>query len=107
MLITVRFFAFLILSVFAFTAFADWHTGTVRHLAVGYDGVTVTFKLDGWVRSDCTCYGPWPSLMCLNSAREAHDFEKALLLAARARGSVIRANIDESTCQVKAIYEAD
>jgi hypothetical protein len=45
--------------------------------------------------------------MCLNSARAAHDFEKALLLAARARGSVIRANIDESTCQVKAIYEAD
>ena len=50
---------------------------------MGYDGVTVTFKLDGWVRSDCTCYGPWPSLMCLNSARAAHDFEKALLLAAR------------------------
>jgi hypothetical protein len=45
--------------------------------------------------------------MCLNSARETYDFEKAMILTARARGSVVHANIDEGTCMIRAIYEAD
>lgn len=84
---------------------ADWHAGTIKQLNVGYDGATISFILDGWTRTDCTCYSTWPGMMCLDKAREAHDFEKSLLLTARARGSVIHANIDESTCKVTAIYE--
>lgn len=84
---------------------AGWYNGTVKQLSVGYDGTTIAFRLDGWVRTDCTCYGTWSNLMCLDKARETYDFEKALVLAARARGSVVYANIDESTCKVIAIYE--
>lgn len=84
---------------------AAWHEGVVQQLAVGYDGATVAFKLEGWVRTDCTCYSTWPGLMCLDKTRAAHDLEKSLLLAARARGSIIHAHIDETTCKVTAIYE--
>lgn len=102
-----RFLVCLALLISSAVVKADWHAGAVEQLAVGYDGATVSFKLADWVRTDCTCYSPWPGLMCLDKTREAHDFEKALLLAARARGSVIHANIDEATCKVIAIYEVN
>lgn len=95
----------LALSCFAHNAFADWHSGKMVQLNVGYDGVTVSFRLEGWSRNNCTCYSAWPTYMCLDQTRQTHDFEKAMLLAAKARGSVLNAYIDEVTCRVTALYE--
>lgn len=99
------FFVSLVLIVSSSVVRADWHAGIIKQLNVGYDGATISFNLDGWTRTDCTCYSTWPGMMCLDKTREAHDFEKSMLLSARARGSVIHAYIDETTCKVKAIYE--
>jgi len=100
-----NYFAACALFLVSFHACAGWHGGAVQQLNVGYDGKTITFRVDGWTRTDCTCYSAWPSTMCLDSMRDTYDFEKAILLSARARGSVVNAYIDEGTCSVQAIYE--
>lgn len=88
-------------------AFSAWHGGTVRFLAVAYDGSTIAFQLLGWSRNNCTCYAPWPDSMCLNRSRASFKEEVAMLYSARARGATLNANIDENTCQVTALYEID
>jgi hypothetical protein len=89
------------------SSFADWHVGNIKHLGIGYDGTTVTVSVEGWSRNNCTCYPTWPTYMCLDKNRPTHEFEKALILAARARNSVLKIHIDEVTCKVVAIYEDD
>jgi len=103
-----KFLKYIILFIFCIApiySFADWHGGTITQLNVGYDGTTISFKLNGWDRNNCTCYSTWPNAMCLNITRTTFDFEKSMLLSARARGSNINAYIDETTCMVTAIYE--
>ena len=84
---------------------ADWHGGKVSQVNIGYDGSTITFVIAGWVRNNCTCYAVWNNTMCLNRSRLTYKEEVALLYMARARDSVLYANIDEATCSVVAIYE--
>ncbi len=84
---------------------ADWHGGKVTMMSIGYDGKTIAFKVAGWTRNNCTCNPTWPEQMCLDSTRATYDFEKAVLLSARARGSELSANIEESSCKVVALYE--
>ena len=98
-------FMVLLLSVISVGASADWRSGKVQQVSVGYDGQTIALKLEGWSRSNCSCYSSWPDHMCLDKARATHDFEKALLLSARARNTVVNVNIDEASCKVIAIYE--
>lgn len=86
-------------------ASAAWYTGTVTTVAVGYDGTTVMLALSGWSRTDCTCYSTWPTYACLGRTRASFREEYAMLLAARARGSVLNMHIDEVTCNVIALYE--
>ena len=45
--------------------------------------------------------------MCLNRSRTSFKEEVAMLYMARARGSTFAYNIDETTCQVIAMYETD
>lgn len=84
---------------------ADWHSGTVSQINIGYDGATVSFLLSGWVRSNCTCYPAWPNYMCLDASRPALKLEYALLLAAHLQGQTVSVNIDETTCRVVAMYK--
>lgn len=86
------------------TASAAWHEGRVSAIGMNYDGETPTFQLEGVSMSNCTC-SAWATWMCLNPARESVDKEFAMLLTARAAGKIIRVNIDETTCRVKAIAQ--
>lgn len=91
----------------ALPAHADWYSGSIRHIGVGYDGSTVTVALSGWARNSCTCYAAWPTYMCLQRTRASFREEYALLLKAKAEGRVVNVHIDEASCTVMAIYEAD
>jgi hypothetical protein len=86
-------------------AHADWHGGKVTQIDIAYDGSTITFVVAGWSRSNCTCYASWANTMCLNRSRLTYKEEVALLYMARARDTVLFANIDETTCSVNAMYE--
>jgi hypothetical protein len=95
------------LALIAPAAQADWHGGKVIEINVGYDGSTIAFVVAGWVRANCSCYAPWPNTMCLNRNRLTYKEEVAMLFSARARGTELYANIDETTCSVVALYEVD
>ena len=82
---------------------ADWHTGVVNGIYSGYDGSALTFTINGWSPSNCTCYTLWPSHMCLIRSRTSFKDEYALLLLSKASGTPISINIDETTCFVSAI----
>jgi hypothetical protein len=88
-------------------AFADWHTGKVSGIHIGYDGSTIMFSLSGWSRTNCTCYSTWPTYMCLtrSATRLASKEEFALLLKARASDDSVAVNINETTCSVEALSE--
>lgn len=86
---------------------ADWHSGKVTAVQIAYDGSTITFVAAGHVRSNCTCYAAWPNSMCLNRSRLSFKEEVAMLYSVRARAGVLAYNIDETTCQVVAMYESD
>lgn len=86
-------------------ASADWHGGRIMQLNFAYDGSTITFILEGWNRTNCTCYPAWPATMCLDRTRASFKEEFAWLLKARAIDQVINAYIDETTCKVIALYE--
>ena len=92
---------------FATAAQADWHTGKVIQLGIGYDGSTVSFILAGWARTNCTCNAAWGNNMCLSRSRDSFKEEVAMLYSSRARGTALMANIDETTCTVVAMYEVD
>ena len=88
-------------------ASADWHGGGVRTLGFGYDGQTLVFEITGLTKTACTCYPPWPNSLCVSRTRE--DFKEiyAFLLKARATKEPVQVNIDENTCSVLALYEAE
>lgn len=88
-------------------AHADWHGGKVTAVFVAYDASTVTFTIAGYSRNNCTCYSAWPNTLCLNRDRPSFKEEVAMLYSVRARGGELHVNIDESTCSVVAMYEAD
>jgi hypothetical protein len=87
------------------SALADWHTGVIDQLGIGYDGVTVVFRLGGWTRTNCTCYSSWPDQMCLDRTRTSFKEEYAWILRARASNQRVMAHIDETTCKVLALFE--
>lgn len=94
--------AFFLVSPFAS---ADWHYGTVTQLGFEYNGSTITFRLHGWDRNNCTCAPSWPNQMCLNRDRSTFKEEYAWLLSARVGQRVIGANIDEASCRIVALFE--
>lgn len=93
---------FLIAPIYANAA---WHSGKITQMNIGYDGATVTVILEGFSRTDCTCYSSWPNMMCLDKNRATNSIEKSMLLSAKARGQIINFNINEATCKITAIYE--
>jgi hypothetical protein len=99
--------AFILMTVASGPALADWHSGTVSNVGVAYDGSTVVFTLSGYSRNNCLCYAAWPANLCLDRTRTSFKEEYAWLLSARARGAVVNVNIDETTCKVIAMYDAD
>jgi hypothetical protein len=96
-----------VMSIVAFPAWADWHAGLVTTLSVGYDGSTIAFRIAGWSRTDCTCYAVWNVDMCLDRTRLTFREEYTMLLKARAAGTPISVNINETTCTVIAMVESD
>lgn len=74
-----------VMAGFALVAKADWHGGKIYQIAIGYDGSTVTFQIEGYARSNCTCYSAWPGNLCLSRARTSFKEELAMLYSARAR----------------------
>ena len=98
--------ALLLMSVMG-VANATWYTGTVSRLGVAYDGSTITLRIAGFTRTDCTCYAAWNTDMCLDRTRVSFREEYASILRARATGQTIQVNIDDSTCKVIAVYELD
>jgi len=100
-----RVFLISMLMMVSFSSFAGSYFGKITQLNVGYDGKSIVIIPEGWVRSDCTCYPTWPSMMCLDSTRASHDFEKALLLSAKARGQKVNFVINEATCFVESMSE--
>ncbi len=87
------------------TSNAAWHEGKINYIGIGYNGSTITLILEGWSRSDCTCYSSWPSHMCLTNNRDTSAFEQSLILSAKARQSPIKVYINENTCSIEAISE--
>jgi hypothetical protein len=88
------------------TAFADWHTGTMTVLGFGYGGNTpVVLGISGVTKTTCTCYPNWPVNLCLSRARQDFKEVYAFLLKARAVREPVKINIDETTCEVLAVYE--
>ena len=102
----VKMFA-LFLVTMAPSAHAAWHGGRLYALNIAYDGSTVAFTIEGYVRSDCTCYPTWSNSLCLDRTRVSFREEMAMLLSAKARGANIYVNINETSCKVEAMYEAD
>lgn len=86
-------------------AFADWHSGTIDMIAIGYDGKTISIGQTGSTKENFTCYSTWPNRFCLDRTRESFNEEYALLLSAKARNKSVSINIDETTCFIKAVYE--
>ena len=86
-------------------AHADWHTGRIEFISIGYDGSTFTFRLSGVTRTNCTCYPTWNTNMCLNRSRLSFREEVALLYSLKARDKEVAINIDEASCSVVALYE--
>ena len=84
---------------------AGWYGGKISQINVGYDGQTITVIPEGWSRDNCTCYSGWPNTMCLDASRDTSNFERSLVLSARARGTRVFFMIDETTCMVRAMYE--
>jgi len=103
----IRFAAALVLCMAAPMAQADWHMGKIMYVSIGYDGSTISFRLQGVPRSGCTCYPTWDTNMCLNRSRVSFKDELALLYSVKARDREIAVNIDESSCSVIAMYEPD
>jgi len=100
----------LVAALFVFVsplALADWHGGKVTTVQIAYDGSTIVFTLAGHSRNNCTCYSAWPNTICLNRARVSFKEEVAMLYSVRARGGDLHVNIDETSCSVVAMYEAD
>jgi hypothetical protein len=97
---------FVLLSLVAMNANADWHGGVVRTLGFGYDGQTLVLEITGLTKTTCTCYPPWPGMLCVSRARQ--DFKEiyAFLLKARGVKEPIQVAIDETTCDVLALYES-
>jgi hypothetical protein len=97
----------LLLAAWSVGARAGWHAGTVRSLGFSYDSQTVVFTISGLTKSTCTCYATWPTDMCVHRSRQ--DFKEiyAFLLKARATGQTVQVNINETTCDVLALYESD
>ena len=94
-----------ILAAFSMSVSADWHSGKIAIILIGYDGKTVAIGQEGATKTDCTCYPAWPNRYCLNRARESFKEEYALLLSVKARGISVALNINEETCEIKAMYE--
>lgn len=90
---------------FSSSVLADWHSGTIEMIAIGYDGKTISIGQTGSTKTDCTCYSTWSNRYCLDRTRESFREEYSLLLSAKARNKSVSINIDESTCKIKAIYE--
>ncbi len=88
-------------------AYADWHTGRVTSIGHAYDGQTITFAVSGWSRNNCTCYSVWTDSMCLDRTRQSFSEDYAMLLSARASGQQVWVNIDETSCKIRALLEAD
>lgn len=101
----VRAAALLAVCVGASVAQADWHTGKIGNISIGYDGSTITFNIQGYTRTNCTCYSTWNTNMCLNRARVSFKEEVAMLYSVKARDRDIAVNIDENSCTVVAMYE--
>lgn len=95
----------LLLSLGALPAHADWHSGKIEFISIGYDGSTFTFRLSGLTRTNCTCYPTWNTNMCLNRSRLSFKEEVALIYSLKARDKEIAINIDEASCSVVALYE--
>jgi hypothetical protein len=85
------------------TALADWHTGKVLGIHVGYDGSMTQFSLSGWTRTNCTCYSTWPNYVCLNRTRASFKEEVSILMLARALDEEVTVYIDETSCSVQAL----
>ena len=104
----IRVLSLAVLGLFAAPgAQADWHGGKLTRIQMGYDGSTIVFVAAGHARNNCTCYAAWPDAMCLDRNRATFKEEVALIYLARAKGSNLFYNIDETTCKVIAMYEAD
>jgi hypothetical protein len=82
---------------------AGWYTGVVEGMATATNGTTVTFNVAGFARTNCTCWPSWGSYFCLDSQRETHKYEVAMVLCAIASGKRVAANIDEASCMVRAL----
>ena len=95
----------LVLFFCSLNVFADWHRGKITMVAIGYDGKTVSIGQEGFDRTNCTCYSSWPNRYCLDRSRESFKDEYALLLSAQARNKSVSIHIDESTCNITALYE--
>lgn len=104
--ISSRFVLAFLLVASTMPAFADWRAGKIVFIGFGYDGSTVTVDLSGWDRTDCSCYSPWPTYMCLDRTRTSFKEEYALLLKARMMDQAVNVNIDETTCTIIAMYES-
>ncbi|QPB84198.1 hypothetical protein CWC22_014845 [Pseudoalteromonas rubra] len=96
------FYLFLLLPCFAY---ADWHSGKIEMIAIGYDGKTISIGMEGSTKTECTCYPTWPNRFCLNRNRTSFNEEFSLLLSAKAKGKSVSLQIDETTCMVNAMYE--
>ena len=96
------FFSVFLMSV---SCFADWHSGKIDIIGIGYDGKTIVIGQQGFTKTNCTCYSTWPNRYCLDGNRDSFKDEYALLLSAKARDKSVNINIDETTCYIKAMYE--
>ncbi|TMP24034.1 hypothetical protein CWB99_22815 [Pseudoalteromonas rubra] len=86
-------------------AYADWHSGRIEMIAIGYDGKTISIGMEGTTKTDCKCYPTWPNRFCLDRNRTSFNEEFSLLLSAKAQGKAVALQIDETTCIVNAMYE--
>lgn len=86
-------------------AHAAWHVGKVNALMYGYDGVSVSVGIEGYNPTGCTCYTGWTTRGCLDTSRANFKNELALVMAAQAKGTKIRVNVDEASCLILAVGE--
>jgi hypothetical protein len=82
---------------------ADWYGGTLTHVSFAYDGKTIVFHMNGFNRTNCTCYPTWGNYFCLDANRETYKYEFAAVLSAAMSGKSVSANIDPVSCMVKAL----
>jgi len=98
-----RTLALVLMLICGSAAHADWHYGKILNMYFAYDGATFTITIEGYTRTNCTCYAPWPGHICLDRQHVSYKEQVAAVMLAKSQDRTVAVNVDEGTCRAIAL----